>query len=413
MTGNRKLFYGWIVVAVAVAATLVAAGIRSVPGSLLVPVENDLGWSKSTISLAVSIGLVLFGLGGPFSGYLMDRYGPRRITLLGLALMALSMALSAVMTQVWHLDLLWGVLSGVATGIVGSVLGATVATRWFIKNRGLVTGIFGAATSAGQLVFIPLLVHWATGLGWREASWIMAAVAVVVLVPVLLLMKDSPAEAGTLAYGAAPGSAPHKITADAGVMGRALRSSTFWLLAGTFFVCGATSNGLIGVHLIPYAVDCGISQTTASGILALMGAMNFVGTVASGYLTDRYDPRVLLSIYYSFRGLSLLLLPFAVTPETMIPFAILFGLDYIATVPPTVALVADNFGRQNVGTVYGWVFAAHQLGAAGAAWAGGALRDALGAYNLAFLAAGALAIAGGLLSLRIERTVKPSAAKTA
>jgi len=182
------------------------------------------------------------------------------------------------------------------------------------------------------------------------------------------------------------------------------------LLAGTFFICGATSNGLIGVHFIPYAVSCGLTQTTAAGILSLMGAMNFVGTIASGYLTDRYDPRVLLSVYYGFRGLSLLLLPFAVTPETMIPFAILFGLDYIATVPPTVALVADNYGRQNVGTVYGWVFAAHQLGAASAAWAGGTLRDALGAYNLAFLAAGAMAIAGGLLALRIARILKPAVA---
>lgn len=407
---SRRVFYGWVVVAVAVLATLVAAGIRSVPGALLVPLEQDLGWSKTTLSVAVSIGLVLFGLGGPFSGYLMDRYGPRRITLFGLLLMSLSMAGSALMTQVWQLNLIWGVVSGVGTGVVGSVLGATVANRWFIRQRGLVMGIFGGATSAGQLIFIPALVAWATGLGWREASWIMAGVALAVTVPVLLLMRDSPAEIGERPLGAAVGSAPAKITADAGVMGRAVRSSTFWLLAGTFFICGATSNGLIGVHFIPYAVDCGISQGVASGMLALLGAMNFVGTIASGWLTDRYDPRKLLCVYYVFRGLSLLLLPYAVTPETMVPFAILFGLDYIATVPPTVALVADNFGRQNVGTVYGWVFAAHQLGAAFASWAGGSVRDALGEYNLAFFAAGAVAIMGGMLSLGIRRAVRPAVA---
>ena len=251
---------------------------------------------------------------------------------------------------------------------------------------------------------------WATGLGWREASWIMAGVALAVTVPIFLLMRDSPAEIGERPLGAAVGSAPAKITADAGVMGRAVRSSTFWLLAGTFFIRGATSNGLIGVHFIPYAVDCGISQGVASGMLALLGAMNFVGTLASGWLTDRYDPRKLLCVYYVFRGLSLLLLPYAVTPETMVPFAILFGLDYIATVPPTVALVADNFGRQNVGTVYGWVFAAHQLGAAFASWAGGSVRDALGEYNLAFFAAGAVAIMGGMLSLGIRRAVRPAVA---
>lgn len=410
MANSNRIFYGWIVVAVAVLATLIAAGIRSVPGALLVPLEQDLGWSKTTISVAVSIGLVLFGLGGPFSGYLMDRYGPRRITLFGLLLMSLSMVGSALMTQVWQLNLIWGVVSGVGTGIVGSVLGATVANRWFIKQRGLVTGIFGGATSAGQLIFIPALVAWATGLGWREASWIMAGIALVAIVPIFVLMKDSPAEIGEQPLGAAPGSAPARITADAGVMGQAVRSSTFWLLAGTFFICGATSNGLIGVHFIPYAVDCGISQGVASGMLALIGAMNFVGTIGSGWLTDRYDPRKLLCVYYVFRGLSLLLLPYAVTPETMVPFAILFGLDYIATVPPTVALVADNFGRQNVGTVYGWVFAAHQLGAAFASWAGGSVRDALGEYNLAFFAAGALAIMGGMLSLGIRRALRPAVA---
>jgi predicted MFS family arabinose efflux permease len=397
---QKPVFYGWVVVAVGVVATLVAAGNRSVPGALIQPLHDGTGWPIQSIALATAVGLLVFGLGGPLSGYWMDRLGPRRLTLAGLVLMASSMVLSALMTQAWQLNLIWGVLSGVGTGMVGSVLGATIATRWFVQNRGLVTGIFGAATSAGQLIFIPAIVFMATQVGWREASWVMALVSAIALVPVWFLMKDSPQQINQQPLG---GHNIAKTPADAHIMQKALRSPTWWLLVTTFFICGATSNGLIGVHFIPYAVSCGLTQVAASGILALMGAMNFVGTLASGYLTDRYDPRKLLCIYYSFRGLSLLFLPYATTPETLIFFAIVFGLDYIATVPPTVALVADSFGQQNVGTVYGWVFAAHQLGAAAAAWLGGIARDALGSYEVAFLAAGFIGLSAGLLALGIQR----------
>lgn len=405
-----RLYYGWIVVAVAVLATLFSSGIRSVPGTFLLPVQDDMGWSKTILSLATSVGLLLFGLLAPFSGALMDRIGPRRITLTGLVVMSLSMAGSAMMTQTSQLVLFWGFLSGIGTGMVGSVLGAAVANRWFIRNRGLVTGIFGAAASAGQLIFIPVLVYWATGIGWREASWIMAVIALLITLPLLIWLKDTPAQVNAVPPGAVPGEVHRPARPQPGIMRQAVQSRDFWLLAGTFFICGATSNGLIGVHLIPYAVDCGLTQTTASGILAVLGAMNFVGTLASGWLTDRYDPRLLLSVYYGVRGISLLLLPFTTTPETMMIFALLFGLDYIATVPPTIALVADRFGRGNVGLVYGWVFASHQIGAASASWAGGVVRDTLGEYNVIFLAGGLIGLAAAALSWQIRRTVQPAVA---
>lgn len=409
---DRRFFYGWVVVGVTALVLLLSAGVRSAPGVFLLPLHTETGWSRSAISFAVSLGLVLFGLTGPLTGSLMDRFGPRWVTLAGLLLIAASMAASARMTEIWQLDLFWGALSGAGSGMVSSVLGASVASRWFVARRGLVVGVFGAATSAGQLVFVPLLMWLVVALGWRTSTLILAASALVLLPLVLALMRNDPSEVGARPYGA-PDEPPAPAAAPApagGVMRLALRRPEFWLLATTFFVCGATSNGLIGTHLIPYAVDCGIPQVAAAGLLALMGTMNFIGTVASGWLTDRYDPRRLLCCYYGFRGLSLLLLPFVHSQAGLAFFAVLFGLDYIATVPPTTALVADTFGRKNVGTVFGWVFCAHQIGAALSAWLGGVARDQLGSYALAFLVAGAIAVAAGLLALGIRRDRLPAPA---
>uniref|UniRef100_A0A7C3A702 MFS transporter n=1 Tax=Thermorudis sp. TaxID=1969470 RepID=A0A7C3A702_9BACT len=410
---KRLFYYGWIVVAVTFATLLISAGVRSAPGVFIHPLEVDphLRWSRDAISLAVSIGLVLYGLAGPFGGRLMDRFGPTRVALAGLALMAASTATTAAVSHLWQLHLLWGVLSGVGTGLVAMVLGATVANRWFVARRGLVMGIFGAAASAGQLVFLPLLMWLVVAVGWRSASLALAGLAAAALIPVALLMRDDPADLGLRPYGAsasAGGGAPPAPTS--GVMRRAVATPEFWLLAGSFFVCGATSNGLIGTHFIPHSIDHGIPEVTAAGALALMGAMNFVGTIASGWLTDRFDPRKLLACYYSFRGLSLFLLPFVTDFSGLAVFAVVFGLDYIATVPPTVALAADRFGRQHVGTVFGWVFFAHQVGAGLAAYLGGVTRVALGDYQLAFLAAGALALMGGAMALRISREPVKAAA---
>lgn len=405
---QTSFFYGWIVVAVTAATLIVSAGVRSAPGVFLLPLHADLGWGRGTISFAVSLGLVLFGLAGPVCGWLMDRFGPRWLMTFGMLLVALSMVLSAVMTQIWQLNLFWGALSGIGTGAASAVLGAAVANRWFVDRRGLVTGLFGAATSAGQLVFVPLLMGLVGNYGWRNTSFVLAAVAAAIALPILLLMRNDPADVGQRPLGvSALDTIPLRQTAEPGIMRRAARTPEFWLLAGTFFVCGATSNGLIGTHLIPYAVDCGIPDVAAAGALALMGTMNFVGTLGSGYLTDRFDPRKLLCIYYGFRGLSLLFLPFVNSQWGLTIFAVLFGLDYIATVPPTTMLVANSFGRRNVGTVFGWVFCAHQVGASLAAWLGGVARDTVGSYGLAFLVAGSIAVAAGLLALRIAPRPTP------
>jgi MFS family permease len=402
-----EFFYGWVIVAITALILIGASGLRSAPGVMILPMQGETGWALSTLSLAVSAGLLLFGFTAPFSGALMDRFGPRNMVLLGLVLIIASLFVSARMTTQWQLFVFWGVLSGIGTGLIGTVLGATVANRWFVKHRGIVLGIFGAASSAGQLIFLPLLMQLVLSIGWRMTILVLLAIMAALLIPVFLLLRDEPTDIGLRPYGARPELTPTQAApATIGMlatMQHATRTPEFWLLAGTFFVCGFTSTGLIGTHLIPYAVDCGITEITAAGMLALMGAMNFVGTISSGWLTDRYDPRKLLAIYYGFRGLSLLLLPWINTPAGLAFFAILFGLDYIATVPPTISLVADTFGRRQVGTVYGWVLCAHHIGAALAAWLGGVTREAVGSYGIAFFAAGMLAVLAGMLVLRIQR----------
>ena len=416
---GTRVYYGWVVVGITALTLLVAAGVRAAPGVMIKPLEDDMGWSRSSISFAISIGLVLYGLAGPLGGAMMDRYGPKAMMLVGLGLTGASIAVSAAMSAIWQFTALWGVLSGLGTGAAAIVLGATVANRWFVAKRGLVTGIFGAASSAGQLIFIPLLIWLIVSVGWRWSVLVLAAFAVTLIVPVFLLMRDNPTDLGLRPLGGTDPPVVPRVqgaqTARTGsVIREAVRVPAFWLLAGTFFICGATSTGLIGTHMIAYSVDEGISEVTAASILALMGAMNFVGTIASGWLTDRYDPRKLLAWYYSFRGLSLFLLPFVTSTWGLAAFAILFGLDYIATVPPTVTMTADIFGRHNIGTVFGWIFAAHMIGAAVAAWMGGLVRDALGNYTLAFLTAGVVAIVGSAMALCIKRetrlTPEPTAA---
>lgn len=404
----RRPHYAWYVVVVTVVLMMVSMGVRSAPGVMLVPIMQDTGWERGVVSLAVSLGLVVFGLGSPFAGALITRFGLRAVGTAGILLLAASTAVSAAMREVWQMDVFWGALTGLSSGLAGAVIGASVANRWFQTRRGLVSGVFGAASSAGQLIFTPALSALTQDQGWRNATLVLAIIAAAIAIPVWLILRDDPAQVGALPYGAAAGShaapASPGQTPASGVMAAAFRSPTFWLLAGTFFVCGFSSNGIIGTHFIAYAADCGIGALTAAGLLSLMGVMNFAGTLGSGWLTDRVDPRKLLLMYYGFRGLSLLLLPLFREEAGLTFFMILFGLDYIATVPPTQVLVADNFGRKNVGLVYGWVFCAHQLGAALATWMGGAVREAFGAYGYAFIATGVLALLAGLLALRISRS---------
>ena len=402
---RRALFYGWIVVAVAAVVLVATAGVRAAPGAFLISMQLEPGWSTGALSFAAAVGILTYGLAGPISGRLMAAVGIKAVTVLSLVLTAAALIASTASREIWQLTIFFGLVAGLGSGLVASVLGPTIANRWFVTDRGLVTGVFGASVSAGQLIFFPVLTTLAVTAGWRIGALFMAATALVLIVPVLIWLRNDPADVGVTPRGAAPGMpvapAPR---ADPGVMRSAVRSADFWFLAGTFFVCGATSNGLIGVHFISHAVEHGFATSVAAGALAVMGAFNFIGTIASGWLTDRRDPRKLLLIYYGFRGVSLLLLPFVHDSAGIVVFSILFGLDYIATVPPTVALVADRFGRQNVGIVYGWVFAAHQFGAAIAAWVAGVVREHVGDYTAAFVAAGWIAIVAGFAALAIRRT---------
>jgi sugar phosphate permease len=405
-----RLHYAWIVFGVTFFTLLAAAGIRSTPGVLIVPLEQEFGWSRAAISVAVSINLLLFGFGGPFAAAFMNRFGVRRVLTGALLLIATGVGLTPLMRAVWQLDLLWGVVVGLGTGAMASVLAATVANRWFVAHRGLVTGLLTAASATGQLAFLPGLAALAVGLGWRSAS-VTVALAVLIAVPaVLLLMRDSPRQVGLRPYGAAPGEAAepqpdNPFAAAVGGLRDSLRSRDFWLLAGSFFICGASTNGLIGTHLIPAAVDHGIPEVAAASMLALIGVFDVVGTTVSGWLTDRLDARWLLFWYYTLRGLSLLLLPFALSSAylTLLVFIVFYGLDWVATVPPTIALSARVLGRARGGIVFGWVFASHQLGAAFAASSAGGLRTWLGDYQVAFLSAGLLCLVASGLVIRIGR----------
>jgi len=400
---RRPLFYGWVVVAVTAVVVLITAGVRSAPGAFILSMTAEPGWSTSTVSFAAAVGLVVFGLAGPLSGWLMGRVGVRSVVLLSLTITGLALIATSLVREIWQLTLVFGLVSGLGTGLVASVLGPTVATRWFVRNRGLVIGILGASTSTGQLIFFPVLTALAITAGWRLGAVVLGLLALALIVPVLVWVRGDPADIGERPLGVTEGEPVHTRAPDRGVMRRAVRTSDFWFLAGTFFICGATSNGLVGQHFIPHAVDHGFTAVAASGALAVMGLFNFIGTIGSGLLTDRIDPRLLLLMYYAFRGVSLLFLPFVHDTLAIVAFAVLFGLDYIATVPPTVALVADRFGRHNVGIVYGWVFAAHMLGAAIAAWAAGIVRESVGDYAAAFVAAGWIAIVAGFAALAIRR----------
>ncbi len=404
-TTQGRVHYAWIVSAITFTVLLVAAGVRTAPGVFIKPLEAEFGWSRASISLAIAVSLIAFGLGGPIAGGLIDRFGPRRIMLAGLSVIALGLAPLLMLQSLWQLHVFWGVITGIGTGAIATVLGATVAHRWFKTHRGLMIGLFGAASSAGQLVFLPGLMSVTSSGGWRMAIGMLVGTMVLLLVPVALWMKDRPQDIdalpvgddGVTAVGIAESSGP------AFSIGQAIHTRDFWLLAGSFFICGYTSNGLVGTHLLPHAVEHGFTEVAAASALGLMGLMNVVGTLASGWLTDRYDNRKLLAAYYGFRALAIAALPFIVEFRGLLIFAVLYGLDWIATVPPTVNLTAQRFGRASLGTIFGWIFCSHMFGAAIAAYAGGFFHDLLGDYHLVFLSAAVLGFIAVGLSMTINR----------
>ena len=401
--------YAWVVAAVIFVTLLTGVGIRATPSTLLVPLQQAFGWSATTISLAISINIALFGLMGPFAAALMQRIGIRRTVVLALCVLAIAVASSTFMTEPWQLILSWGIAVGLGTGVTTLVLGATIVNRWFAKNQRLVMGVITASTATGQLVFLPLLAAVIAADGWRSAVWITAAAAAVMIPVVAFLLPESPAELGLRPYGAtsdAPPAPPraNPIVVAFAALGRASKSGGFWLLFASFFVCGASTNGLIGTHLISYCIDHGIPEVEGASLLAAMGIFDLFGTTASGWLSDRYDSRWLLFWYYGLRGLSLLYLPYSgFSLYGLSLFAMFYGLDWIATVPPTVRLTNQIFGKQDAPIVFGWIFAGHQLGAGATALEAGALRSLLGDYMTPVLISGSLCIFAALLVLRIGR----------
>ncbi|MER7280651.1 MFS transporter [Dactylosporangium sp. NPDC000244] len=415
----KRLHPAWLVAAVAFVALVGAAGFRATPGVLIHPLHDEFGWSLGTISLAVSINLLLFGLTAPFAAALMERFGIRRVVAYALLLVSAGSGLTVFMKHSWELIALWGVLVGLGTGSMALAFVATVTGRWFVKRRGLVTGVLTAGGAAGQLVFLPLLALLTEAHGWRSAALTVAGAALAVVPLVMWRLRDHPADLNVAPYGSADVVPPPVATGGAarralGALRTAAGKPAFWLLAGGFAICGATTNGLIGTHFIPAAHDHGMAEPTAASLLALVGLFDIAGTIASGWLTDRMDSRVLLGWYYALRGLSLLVLPmlFAATVRpSMLVFILFYGLDWVATVPPTVALCREYFGASGP-VVFGWVFASHQFGAAIAATATGLLRDRLGNYDLAWYIAGGLSIGAAALSLLLFKTRRSAPALT-
>jgi MFS family permease len=407
--------YVFVVVAVIFLALLVSAGLRATPGVLILPLESAFGWPRSWISLAAAIGICLYGLVGPFAAAVMQRFGIRRTVLAALALMALASGGSAYMKAPWHLVLYWGVLSGLGTGCVAAVLGATIVNRWFVTHRGLIMGLMTASAATGTLIFLPALATIAQSHGWR-AVVLTVAISATALIPLVgWLLPERPSDVGLTRYGAQAGDpeasrihSGNPFSAALNALLKATRRRDFWLLFATFFICGFTTNGLVGTHLIALCGDHGIGEIRAAGLLALMGVFDLFGTTASGWLTDRYDPRRLLFVYYAVRGAALVYLPFSnFSLSSLSIFAMFYGLDWIATVPPTLRLTTEVFGESAAAVIFGWIMAGHQLGAACAAFMAGYLRTLQGDYVDAFVLSGSTGIIAAAIALLITHPQQP------
>ncbi len=414
---NIRAHHAYLVAAIAFALMITAAGVRSAPTMFIVPLEREFGWTPATISAAIGINIALYGLAGPFAAAIMERFGVRRIVAAALALLGLAAGASAWMTQVWQLIVTWGAMVGTGTGSVGLILGATIVNRWFETNRGTVMGILTASSATGQLVFLPLFGLLVARSGWRAEVLVLGAICLTLVPVVLVLLREHPADIGIPAYGATAVVAPQRLRTNPFVttlqaLRDGARSRDFWLLAGSFFICGASTNGLIGTHLVPACGDHGIAPVQAAGLLAAMGIFDLIGTTASGWLSDRYDSRLLLFAYYGLRGISLLCLPaaFGIAAVGLPVFAIFYGLDWIATVPPTLRLATNAFGRARAPLMFGWIAAGHQLGAGLTAFLAGLIRTLTLSYDAAFISSGVLCILAAAIVLFVGRHPVPAQA---
>ncbi len=407
----KKLHYAWVVAGVTFFVLLVGAGVRATPSVLILPLQREFGWSNATISAAIAINIFLYGMVGPFAVAIIERFGLKRSITATLLVLSATAAITSLMTAPWQMMLLWGVIIGSGTGMVAMVLGAMIAGRWFVRHRGLVLGLLTASGAAGQLIFLPVLASLSGAYGWRAISYTVA-VATLMLVPfVVWLMRDRPSDMNLPRYGddivhREPASTINPARRAIMALGKGMKSRDFWLLSGTFFICGASANGLVGTHMIALCSDHSIPEVAAAGMLAWMGVFNMVGTTGAGWLIDRVDSRVLLAWFYGLRGLSLMFVPYAFDYGVygLFLFGAFYGLDWIATVPPTVSLTTKAFGEADAPVMFGWILASHQIGAAFAAWLAGLARTELGDYHAAFFSAGMLCIGAAMLALLIGNT---------
>ena len=400
----------WIAALVTFLTLVATSGFRAAPSVLIMPLQMSFGWSRSSISSAISINVLVYGLTAPFAAALMERFGIRRVVMIALTIVGTGAWCTQYINQPWQLVLLWGFIVGGGTGSMALVFAASIANRWFIKRRGLVVGILTASSAAGNLIFLPGLSRLVAHFGWKSVSVTVALGAFIMVPTIFLFLKESPLQAGVKPFGAPDDyEYPEQIKRNAGkeaidTLRRASRIRDFWLLCGSFFVCGLSTSGLIGTHFIPAAMDHGMAMNTAASLLALVGIFDVIGTLASGWLTDRVDPVKLLFFYYFLRGLSLFLLPSilfgSVHPSTLV-FVIFYGLDWVATVPPTVILCRRILGPAHGTVIYGWVFASHQIGGSIAALGGAMIHDKLGNYAAAFYTAAVLCLIASYAVLKL------------
>ncbi|WP_235832874.1 MFS transporter [Gottfriedia acidiceleris] len=408
---SGKIHYAWIILIVTFLAVIIAAVTNTMSGVMMIPFEKEFGWSRASISGAFAICITLVGFSGPFIAGLYQKFSVRKVLLVGMGTLLMAILLTTIMSQIWHLFIIWGIIIGLSAGAFLTVLNAYVATTWFEKKRGLALGLLTSSSAAGQLVFLPLMAYIVENYSWRNAVLTIFSFGVLIYVLLWIFMKNDPADVGVLPLGAEKSNKkqannvnPVKAAFDGLKLGA--KSKVFWLLAGSFFVCGFSTSGLIGTHFISLCIDYGYKEVTAASILAFMGIFNIIGTTLSGYISDRFDNRWLLFWYYGLRGLSLLILPFALSTNSIIylsAFAIFYGMDWIATVPPTIKLATDHFGKEKVGVIYGWIYTAHQLGAGAAAYGGGLVYSWLNAYQSIFIAAGIFCLVATLFVLNIKR----------
>jgi len=412
MPQTRRFHPAWIAAIVTFFTLVATAGFRSAPSVLIVPLEDAFGWGRDQISFAIAVNVLLFGLTAPFAAALMERFTIRKVVMAALTTVSTGAFLTTFVNAPWQLVLTWGVIVGIGTGSMALVFAATIANRWFVKRRGLVVGALTAAAATGQLVFLPGLTSLSESYGWKSIGLTIGAAAMLMVPMIYLFLREKPADLGMLPYGApADWQAPAKPTMNAATLAfvtlkEASAHRDFWILVGSFFVCGLSTSGLIGTHFIPAAHDHGMGQVVAASLLALIGVFDVIGTLASGWLTDKYDPRKLLFFYYFLRGLSLFLLPsilFATVHPSTLVFVIFYGLDWVATVPPTIMLCRTILGPERATVIYGWVFAAHQIGGSIAAFGAAVLRVKLGDYAAAFYISGALCLISSYFVLQIAK----------